>query len=123
MPSISRTLAADALHLALPEEVSHLTGSGPLERSGRSARTLVKNGPLRVALTALGPGGHLAPHRAAGPITAHVLSGSIRFRAAGEEWSLGPGDLLSLGAGVEHDVASGSGGVFLLTVATTETGR
>jgi len=89
-----------------------------LARSGRTARTLVKEGPLRVTLVALGSGGALATHRTDGPITLHVLSGEVSCRAGTDEWGLVSGDLLSLGAGVEHAVESASGGVFLLTVAT-----
>ncbi|HET7275074.1 MAG TPA: cupin domain-containing protein [Longimicrobiaceae bacterium] len=123
MPSISRPLADDVLRVVLEDESTRLIESDALVRGGRSARTLVKDGPLRVALTALGAGGHLAPHRALGPITVHVLSGSIRFRAKGDEWVLEPGELLSLGAGVEHEVISESGAVFLLTVAIAPAGR
>jgi quercetin dioxygenase-like cupin family protein len=121
MSSIDRPLSGEALHFRL--------GSGPLpelidehlvQRAGRSARTLVKDGPLRVTLVALREGGALSEHSAGGPITVHVLSGGIRFTAGAKEWDLGPGELLSLGAGVPHSVTSPGGGVFLLTVATAE---
>jgi quercetin dioxygenase-like cupin family protein len=88
-----------------------------LERGGRTARTLVKDGPLRVTLIALSPGQGLAQHRADGPITVHVLSGRMRFRAGDEEWELAERDLLSLEGGVDHSVASSEGCVFLLTLA------
>ena len=117
MASISRPLADDALHFALAEEEARLTDSELLERSGRGARTLIKNGSLRVTLIALAPGGHIAPHHATGPITVHLLSGSVHFRAAGREWSLRPGDLLSLGAEVEHELGSETGATLLLTLA------
>lgn len=77
----------------------------------------MKEGALRVTLVALAPGGSLQEHRAEGPITVHVLAGRIRFTAGMEEWILGEGDLLSLGAGVPHAVESATGGEFLLTVA------
>jgi quercetin dioxygenase-like cupin family protein len=121
MSAIDRPLSGDALHYRL--------GDGPLpdlidehlvERAGKSARTLVKDGPLRVTLVALGEGGALSEHSAGGPITVHVLSGGIRLTTGAKEWELGPGELLSLGAGVPHSVNSTGGGVFLLTVATAE---
>jgi quercetin dioxygenase-like cupin family protein len=87
-----------------------------LERSGRNARTLVKNGPLRVILIMVRAGGRIAPHRAACPITVQVLEGDIRFHAAGRDHRLAAGDLLVLDAGVEHDADSDSGGTFLLTL-------
>jgi len=83
---------------------------------GRTARTLVKDGPLRVTLIVLGPGGELREHSAPGPITVHALEGRIRFTTGGADHELVPGDLLALGAGVAHSVASEEGGGFLLTV-------
>ena len=119
MSSIDRPLSGRALHFRLGEaHRSELIDEGLLRKSGRGARTLLKEGPLRVTLVALAPGGALAEHRADGPITVHVLSGSVRFRAGDEEWTLEEGDLLSLAAGVPHEVGSAGGGVFLLTVAT-----
>lgn len=119
MSSINRPLSGQALHFRLDEgRRAEWIDEELLAKSGRSARTLVKEGPLRVTMVALGNGGSLASHRAEGPITVHVLSGRIRFQVGEEEWALEPGDLLSLGAGVEHAVDSETGGVFLLTVAT-----
>ena len=86
-------------------------------RSGRTARTLVKEGPLRVTLIGLSTGGALARHRAEGPITVHVLRGSIRFAVADDAWALAAGDVLSLPGGVEHEVESLEGAEFLVTVA------
>lgn len=119
MPSIDRPLSATALHYHLdPERMPDLIDSDLLESGGRSARTLVKDGPLRVTLVSLAAGGALAPHHADGPITVHVLSGVLRFTAGQSEWRLAAGDLLALGAGVEHAVQSAEGADFLLTVAT-----
>lgn len=118
MPRIRRSLSGRALHFRLREgQRSEHIDERLLAKAGRSARTLVKEGPLRVTLVALGPGGELREHRADGPITVHVLSGQIRFRTGGEAWTLEAGDLLSLGAGVPHAVESAPGGEFLLTVA------
>lgn len=91
-----------------------------LDRSGRTARTLVKDGPLRVTLIALMPGHGLPDHRAEGPITVQVLSGQMRFRIGEEEWELAERDLISLEEGIHHSVASDEGCVFLLTLARPE---
>ena len=123
MPSINRPLAGKALQFRLGEgQRSQLIDEDLLAKGGRSARTLVKEGPLRVTLVALAAGGILAEHRADGPITVHVLAGRLRFRAGQDEWALEPGDLLSLGAGVPHSVESASGSEFLLTVASLPEG-
>lgn len=92
-----------------------------LARSGRTARTLVKDGPLRVTLIAIAPGEGLAEHRADGPITVHVLSGSLHFRSGADDWELSEGDLFSFGAGAAHSVTSEEGCVFLLTLALFDT--
>ncbi|HET9983774.1 MAG TPA: cupin domain-containing protein [Longimicrobiales bacterium] len=87
-----------------------------LAAMGVSARTLVREGPLRVTLVGLGPRGELAPHRAVGPIAIHVVSGELDFRVDGERQRLRAGDVLSLAAGVVHDVESYGGARFLLTL-------
>ncbi len=87
-----------------------------LEAVGLTARRVVDDGPLRVSLIALAAGGRLAAHRTAGPLVLHVLAGGLDCRVGARTARLAPGDMLSLGAGVEHEVASGEGARFLLTV-------
>ena len=119
MPSIDRPLGGTALHFHLDDaRRGDLIDTELLAKAGRSARTLIKDGPLRVTLVALESGGALAPHRTDGPITVHIISGEILLRADANEWRMTADDLVSLGAGVEHNVDSETGGVFLLTVAT-----
>ncbi|HET7322585.1 MAG TPA: cupin domain-containing protein [Longimicrobiaceae bacterium] len=117
MSSLNRPLAGQPLHFHLGGGRSALVDAALLEKSGRSARTLVKEGPMRVTLIALAAGGNLAPHHAEGPITVHVLDGAIRFLAGDDSWELSAGDVLSLPAGVQHAVESESGGEFLVTIA------
>ena len=114
---MTRTLADDVLQFRLEDERLTMTGPEPFARSGRSARTLVKDGPLRVTLSALGAGGRIAEHRAEGPITIQPVQGTIHVEARGQVRSVGAGDLLALGAGVEHAVAADEPAAFLLTVA------
>jgi quercetin dioxygenase-like cupin family protein len=116
MSSIDRPLSGDLLRFDLEDERRRVNDSERLERHGRNARTLIKEGPLRVTLVMVRKGGEIAAHHAAGPITVHVLEGDIRFRAAGQEHRLTRGDLLAVAAGLKHDVTSDGGGTFLLTV-------
>ena len=104
---MTRALADDVLHFRLEDERLTLMDSEPFARSGRSARTLVKDGPLRVTLITLGPGSRIAEHRAEGPVTIQPVQGAIQVEARGEVRKLEVGDLLALGAGVEHAVAAG----------------
>jgi len=116
MSSIDRPLSGEALRFTLAEERARVNDPELLKRNGRNARTLVKEGPLRVTVVMVGAGGRIAPHLTDGPITVQVLDGEIRFRAAGKEHALGAGDLLVVDGGVEHSVESAAGGTFLLTV-------
>lgn len=117
MPSIQRPLSGDPLRFHLEEERSRMARTGLEVEQGRTARTLVKDGSLRVTLIVLGPGGELREHSAPGPITVHALDGRVRFSTGGEDHDLVPGDLLALGADVPHSVTSREGGAFLLTMA------
>jgi quercetin dioxygenase-like cupin family protein len=115
MSSMQRTLAGDVL-------VQHLTDDEMLvDRSlvalhGRSARTLIKEGPLRVTVIALAANGILPAHSTTGPISIQLLEGDITFTVAGKEYPLASRDLLVVAGGVEHSARSAGGGAFLLTV-------
>ena len=96
---------------------------GQLAAGGeRTARTIIKDGQLRVTLVGLGATGTMKPHKADGPITVQVLEGEIEFEAEGERRMLAVGSLFALAAGLTHSVASREGGVFLLTVVSATAG-
>jgi len=116
MSSLDRPLTGDVLVLDLDNERREAADASILGQSGRSARTLLKDGGLRVTLIVLAPGGKLAEHRAEGPITIQPLDGRIRFTAGEASHEIGPGELLFAGPGVTHEVSSDSGGSFLLSV-------
>ena len=117
MASIDRALSGQPLQFHLRSEQARITGSERQEAHGRSGRTLIRDGPLRVNLVSLGPGEAMAEHHAPGPITVQVLEGKIRFTAGGTHHDVHVGELLALGAGTPHAVMSEEGGVFLLTLA------
>lgn len=115
MSSLDRALEGDVQihHLAQNEEMIDRT---LLERHGRSARTLVKEGLLRLTVIALAAGGSLPTHHTEGPVTIHLLEGDAVFDVAEREHPLVPGDVLVLASGVRHGARSEGGCVFLLTV-------
>ena len=115
MSPLQRSVSGPALAFELATELRIVHEQ--LATASRTARTLVKNGPLRATLMGLAAGGALAPHSADGPITVHVLEGAIEFEAEGKTWPLPAGSLFALGAGIVHAVRAPEGGVFLLTVA------
>lgn len=116
MATITRALADDVLRFHLEEEAFRLRRASGLARSGRTARTLIKDGPARVTLVGLGAGGEIPDHDAKGPVTILPFWGRITVRTEDVAHTLEPGDFLALGPGVPHSVESREGGVFLLTV-------
>ena len=115
MSPVRHQISGAVLEFPLVGEMQRVRGElAPSET--RIARTLVKEGPIRVTLVAVAAGGALHEHTAGGPVTIQVLDGAIELDAAGRTWSAGPGTLLALEAGVPHAVRSPSGGMFLLTV-------
>jgi quercetin dioxygenase-like cupin family protein len=122
MSSMHRTIAGDVL-------VQHLGADAMtidqrlLAASGRSGRTLVKEGPLRLTIMGLSPGGALPPHSTENPVSIHVLQGEVTFFALDNEYRLAAGDVLMFGAGVEHAARSRSGATFLLTIAYVLSGE
>ncbi len=118
MSSMNRTIEGEVLvhHLSQDEL---MIDRGLLAQRGRTARTIVKEGPLRLVLMALPANGDLPAHRTDEPVTIHVTDGEVVFRAIDREYHLVKGDVLVFAAGVEHAATSVNGCVFLLTVVRT----
>lgn len=116
MSSLDRTLRADLLRFDLDAEEQEATHPDTLARDGRSSRTLIKEGPLRVTLIVLGPGGGIPSHQAQGPITIHPIRGTLDVEVSGQTHTISPKDLLAIDTAVPHSVVSAEGAAFLLTV-------
>jgi quercetin dioxygenase-like cupin family protein len=119
MSSIQHRVTGETLSFSLQDEMGKVReelNSQP----ARAGRTLIKDGPLTVTLVAVRSGGGLPEHKAAGPVTIHVLEGEIELNVAGESWPLSAGMLLAFEAGVPHAVTSAEGGLFLLTVVSPQ---
>ncbi len=119
MSSMNRTIDGEVLVRRLSQD-ELIIDRELLASRGRSARTLIKEGPMRLVLMALSPGGDLPAHRTDEPVTIHVTEGSVVLRAIGQEYHLASGDILMLAANVEHSATSDTGCVFLLTVVRTQ---
>ena len=115
MSSLRRTLEGDVLvhHLKRDEQ---MIDQSLLVRHGRTARTLVKEGPLRLTVIAIAAGGGIPSHNAEGPVTIQLVEGEAAFDVAEREYALAAGDILVLASGVQHSVRSSAGCVLLLTV-------
>jgi quercetin dioxygenase-like cupin family protein len=119
MSSLNRAISGNVLYHRLKRDELTLD-TILLAEHGRTARTLVKEGPLRLTLMAIAANGDLPEHRTDGPITIHVLQGEIVFHAEGERYELRTGDVLVFAAGVPHSAQTTTGCLFLLTVVHTE---
>lgn len=114
-----RPIEAPLLHLRLGEQLERLRREPTWHASGRNAITLVKEPTLRVVLMLLGRGTRISEHQAAGPLTFHVLSGSVTFRAGARAEGLGPGEVIVLESAVAHEVEALEESACLLTLAGT----
>jgi quercetin dioxygenase-like cupin family protein len=102
----------------LDAEIDRLKGETAWSSGTRNAITLAK-GPLTIVLVALKPGATLEEHRARGPMTLEVLSGSIRFRSAETVSEVEAGQLVVLESALAHEVEALTESALLLTLAET----
>ena len=115
MSPVHRTLASNVLTFDLVAEMA--TVRAELDGTHtRIARTLVKEGPLRLTLIGVRAGGGMHEHVADGPITIHVLEGTVVVHVAGETQTLDTGRIMAIDGGVRHSVDSSDGALFLLTL-------
>src|SRR5665811_35444 len=113
MSSLNHLILPTVLRFDLNDEEKQATHPDTLERDGRSSRTLLKEGPLRVTLIVLGPGGDIPEHEAQGPITIQSLRGYVEIRIGSETHTVAPHELLAVDRAVPHAVSSREGAVFL----------
>jgi len=88
-------------------------------KSGRTAKTLVKDGPLRITLVGLRKGAEMKEHTVEGPASFQCLRGNLRFQLGEEEVELAANSLLVLDGGVPHNVAALRDSTFLITISFT----
>ena len=112
-----RPIEAPLLHLRLGEQLEQLREEPTWRGRGRNSITLTKEPGLRLVLMLLGKGTRLSEHRAAGPLTFHVLTRSVTFRAGARVESLRAGDLIVLESTVPHEVEALEESTCLLTLA------
>lgn len=117
MSSINRPLTGPNLTFDLASNLQEMRRDDGYQRSGRTGRTLAKSGRMRVTLVAMARGNVIGTHLADSPLTLHVLSGHIRFRAGGEDHELAAGQLLFFGPGDAHDITATEETALLLTLS------
>ena len=83
---------------------------------GRAARTLVKEGPLRLTIVGFTAGSSLGDHNAGGPVSIQVLLGTVDIRIGERSERLDESRTLVLATNVQHSLTAASDAVILLTI-------
>lgn len=110
-------LKGRVMRFAPRTEATAIEQSAAYRRSGRTAKTLVNEGPLGVEVVVLKKGTSMAEHRVKGHVTIHVLRGAVRVMTPEGPADIGSGDLLVLAPNTTHAVAARRDAQFLLTIA------
>jgi quercetin dioxygenase-like cupin family protein len=109
---------APFLTFDLPAILTQLKREETWAHAPRTGITLLKGERLRVMLVALHAGTTIPLHQSDGPITVHVLEGTLTFRTEAHTLTLDTGHLLTLQGGIPHAVEAVEESVFLLTLVT-----
>jgi quercetin dioxygenase-like cupin family protein len=115
---LDRPVTVPLLHVRLADQLDRLKQESTWRTSGRNAITLTKEPTLRLVLLLLGKGTKMPEHQAAGPLTLHVLSGSVAFRAGDRTEEVGAGELIVLESAIGHDIEALEESACLLTLAS-----
>ena len=116
MSPMSRPLAGETLTFDLAAHVAELQQDEGYIRSGRSGRTLVKSGYLRVTLTMLARNTEVGTHHAETPMTLQVLQGRLSYRVGDDNFEMGRGEVLYFGPGHAQDIRALDDTALLLTI-------
>ncbi|MFW6174582.1 MAG: cupin domain-containing protein [Chloroflexota bacterium] len=110
-------LQGDVLSFDIKQEVEELQQGLSSVSDDRIAKTLVKEGLIRVTLIALKAGAAMPEHDAPGPCTVHFMTGTAAFTSGGKSYQAGPGSILAFDTRVAHSVTAETDCSFLLTIA------
>ena len=110
------TMLKDLAQFDLAHEMADSKWKKPWE-SGHYAKTLFKKSDFRIVLISMERAATIKEHHADGTISVHVLKGSIRFTVRGDVHDLWPGNVLTLGPSIKHEVEALEESAFLLTVS------
>ncbi len=110
-------ISGKQVHFRLREELEAQLKRARVARTGRTSKTLVKEGPLRITLVALRKGANMAKHHVDGQLSIHVLRGRLTIWTEPGTTELSGSDVLVLGDGVAHAVSARSDCAFLITMS------
>jgi quercetin dioxygenase-like cupin family protein len=110
-------LSGRLLQFQLLDELPELLDRARESKVGRTAKTLLKQGPFRITLVAMRKGADMNRHHVDGPVSIQVLRGRIRLEVKDCVTELGAGGLTTLEARIEHDVSAITDTAFLITMS------
>jgi quercetin dioxygenase-like cupin family protein len=113
-------LKGKVLTFEVASEMGDLVRRVKGNKTKRTAKTLVKEGPLRVLVVALDEGGELKEHTVDGPFSVQCLLGRVVVDVEGEKHDLSTGELLVVDAGVPHEVTAKEASALLITIVKLE---
>lgn len=116
--NIGRPLDAPLLTFDLPALLDKIKSEEDWSKNERNAMTLHKSPELKVILVAMHGGTAIPGHKADHPISLQVIEGSILFTSGKKTATLQRGQMLTLHAGIPHDIVATVESAFLLTLAT-----
>jgi hypothetical protein len=102
---------------ALADEVRNLRGELQRTSGGRVAKTLAKTDAVRVTLVLLSRDATLKPESTLGGATIQLLEGRLLGQSDGQQWDLGPHELIVLEDNLREPITAAEESAFLVTVA------
>lgn len=109
-------LRGKVLRFTLGAEDDMLREQAASSRSGRAAKTLIKQGPFRVTLVAMRKGTALQEHQVAGPLSIQAIRGCLRVTTSQGDIDVPPGGLVGLESGVVHSATAVDDCAILVTL-------
>jgi quercetin dioxygenase-like cupin family protein len=113
----SHQISGEVLSLDLEEESTAILDAARSAGIGHAAKTLVKDGPLRLVILGFTAGSALREHDTDGPVSIHALSGGVDVSIEERSERLEPGKALVINASISHSVVANEEAVLLLTIA------
>jgi quercetin dioxygenase-like cupin family protein len=115
----SRTLTPSLEVLDVRAEGVGLLAEPQWTDGDRNSKTLLKSDGLRIVLTALRAGATMDNDDPDEAVAIHALQGSVRVGAAGEDVSVGMGELVCLAGGDPWTITAEADSLLLLSVGRT----
>jgi quercetin dioxygenase-like cupin family protein len=113
----THAISGNVLTFDLKSNHADLMERARTAKAGRTAKTLVKEGPLRITLVALKQGVSLQEHQVAGAVSIQALRGRVAIEADGARSDLRAGQLLVLDADIRHRATGVTDCAILITMS------